>query len=199
MELMTILNSESVVAAVVGAGLGSLVMLFGTEYSRHRRNVWATRRQLLGEVLVFTYEYVALLCEAQASRLGKDEKPADRFTFGAHFSRMEGKVHDLELRIWKAFPQRHPRAAFRKLCNRLDRSRDMLYTDDVVNPETFQRALDWIAEQRVAVGEHFCRAARLDPRDRARIVFVRFGRVTESDKRALSYEDESPPWESPPS
>jgi len=188
------LTNDQVVAAVIGAGLGALLMLAGAEYFQHRRDRWATRRKLLGEVMAFTFEYIALLYEAYAT-LRKEDTLDARLTLGARFARMNGQVCDLELRIWQVFRQRLARAAFRKLCNRLNCSRDLLFTPDGVAQEAFQVALDWIHEQRAAVGEHLCAAARVNPTDPARIVFVHFGRVTEADKRALSYEDEPPPWE----
>lgn len=192
---LSFLQTDAVISAAIGAVLGAGLTHLSNELFSNRRELRVTRRQVLGDVLSFACEYRASLCELESTFLSRTLSQAEGIEAAALLARLEGKMLELELRVWNAFPQRLVRAGFTKLCSRLERTARLLMEAKGVPLENFSNALVWIEDQQATAALHLSNATGLNLRDPSRITFVGFRRVTQADKDALSFEDGPPPWE----
>jgi hypothetical protein len=187
---------ETIFAAVVGAVFGALATHIVSAYLQQKKERKEARRNLVGVLSSFTYEYLAALMELYSARIfdsDKAMKEAAQLRL-AEITRLEGKAMELEVRFWRYFSEREVRAAFHKLLIRFDKVKELLTEGSLRSPSDVGNALDWVQHQMADTVGYASKAAGVTVVDKARIMFVGLRPVTEEDNRKLSFEDEPPPW-----
>lgn len=185
-----------IMSTAFGAAFGAIAGHLGDTYRHHRRERLALRRRVLGEMIRLTSEYEATLYELHIAREAGGGKitPEVRQQV-AHAARHEGTGMHLEIQFAQAFRSRKIRAAFHKLLNRLDRSKELILQPDCPSADQVELALAWIKKQGAQVMMLALKKAGIDPVTPGGVIFVGFRKVTYEDKQMLSFEDEAPPWE----
>ena len=185
--------SETIMAAIVGAALSSAATAILSTWLLKRNEREATRLQLATELTAAVHEHLANLAELVASMLREDDAhTSHRSACMTAFLRSEGKIASLHLRAWQLFRQRRVRAAITKM-----RGRFHLLKDYLANTKDFSgldEAVDWANEQANEALDFVSMASGVSKKDKSRIIFIGFRKVTPEDKRLLSFEDETPPW-----
>ena len=194
-KLTGILSNVALVSAIVGAIIGSVMtQLLGT-YIAYRKSKKTLRLQLLYQISAFYHEYMSEIEAVHNERSHMISVPESLSYRCPAITKLNGRLMEFQWKVWKSFPQRRIRAAFTKLTNRLIHVSE-LHLESV--PPDLQKswmACEWAGEMYEALLINMGELCGVILEDKARMVFVRFGKVTEKDLRELSFEDEPVPWE----
>jgi hypothetical protein len=184
--------ANSGLSVLFGAVVGAITLYWGQAVSERRKK----RGELLAELPVVAHEAIAALMEVYVARQSMNDKttPVVLMTEAARLARVEGNAARFEFEWRLVFSGCKPRAAVNKLRQRIVLAKEFVLTASSLSPEQVEQAIDWIAEQTERTAHHGSKEAGHPLIDPATIQFVGFRRVTEEDKRDLSFEDQPPPW-----
>jgi hypothetical protein len=183
--------AKSFASIIFGAVVGSLtVYVSQAAYERKKK-----RGELVARLPSLAYEATAALAEYFATR------PTHVTSKGAHlFSpelakliRLEGALAQFEFEWRAVFSGRRARVAVNKMRQRIELAKEYFLSNEV-NPRGAEKAVEWIIEQANHAGRVGADDAGVSLDDPGGLMFVRFGRVSEQDKRDLSFVDVPPPW-----
>lgn len=179
-------------SAIFGALATHIIGNFLSKYKEKKEK----KHQLLGELSSFSYEYLSAFIEFYTTQRVANNREIDPPVQNciAKLTSYRGKSLNFEVRIWQYFKDRKARAAYHKLLNRFEKVYILLTGDNLPPPDIFNSALVWIQEQIADSSRYFAKEAGFNPIDQERYYFVGFRKVTEQDKKELSFVDDDPPW-----
>lgn len=189
--MVDLLADETILAAIIGAVVGSVVSYFLVVTTNRRKQVRDARQGIIAELAHLGYDYSATLQELQAAK-ESNETGAVR-SHQAQLTRLDGSLVAIQTRLWNVFPQRRVRAALARFLDRCVTVSEYL-SDKVRGAKDADVALSWLSTGLEELIKQSAVAARLPLRDPARAVWVGFRVVTPEDKRLLSFVDEPAPW-----
>lgn len=191
MNLSSLFTNEAILAAIIGALVGSGVSYILVTISDRRKQRREVRHSIVAELTTIGHNYLATLQELQAAKEAAETGAAR--SSRAQLVRLDGNLSAIQTRLWYFFSERKVRAALSRF-----RSRCVTVTEylsaETRSPTDADIAINWLAAGMEELFLQTAKVARLPVRDPARVVWVGFRKVTPQDKRLLSFEDEPPPW-----
>lgn len=182
---------NSSISTIIGAVVGAATIYVGQAVFERRRK----RGELVARLPGLAYDTTAALAEYLFAR---SRTPQKRETYLvspelAKMLRLDGALAQFEIEWRVAFSGRRSRVAVRKFRERIVLAKEYFLSDEV-DVGGADEAIDWILEQADKAGRFGAAEAGVSFTDPGGLKFVRFGRVTEQDKRDLSFVDSPPPW-----
>src|SRR5450756_1124343 len=116
MNIIDFLNNETMVAAIIGAIIGSGSSHFLTVITERWKTTRQERKAIVTELAIICHGYVAGLEELQAAKETADQNALR--TFKAQLTRLDGNLAAIQMRLWYVFPQRRVRAGLARLRSR---------------------------------------------------------------------------------
>lgn len=184
-----------VLGAVFGSVIGALAGAFGSYRFQTESERKMTRRELTAQTIEFAHEYLAGLIDYNTAC--HMERPRRRFTQGrclAKFARLDGRWQGINARVWDAFAERQVRAAVHRLSVRAISAKLYMIESNCNDEQMTAQAVQWVRDHVSDTFSVMSKYAGVDTVAKGGPYFVGFRRVTEEDYRALSFDDESPPW-----
>lgn len=192
MSIIDFLANETIFAATIGAIIGSGLAHFLTVITERRKATRQERHAIVTELAIICHDYIASLEELQAAKETCDQHALR--TFKAQLTRLDGSLVAIQMRLWYAFPQRRVRAGLARLRSRCLETTQYLSSNTLKAKEA-DVAITWFGEAVEELLEQATNAADIPTRDPSRPVWIGLRKVTPEDKRLLSFEDETPPWQ----
>ncbi|MCD4726079.1 MAG: hypothetical protein K8R46_00315 [Pirellulales bacterium] len=184
--------NETILAAIIGAIIGSGLAHFLTVITESRKTTRQERRAIVTELAIICHGYIASLEEMQAAKETCDQH-ALRIS-KAQLTRLDGSLAAIQLRLWYVFPQRQVRAGLARLGSRRLETTQYLSSNTLKAKEA-DVAITWFNKAIEELLEQATNAADIPTRDPPRPIWIGLRKVTPEDKRLLSFEDEPPPWQ----
>ena len=189
--MLGLLANETILAAIIGAVVGSVASYFLIVTTNRRKQVRDARQGIIAELAHLGYDYSATLQELQAAK-ESNETGAVR-SHQAQLTRLDGSLVAIQTRLWSVFPQTRVRAALARFLDRCVTVSEYL-SDKARGAKDADVALSWLSTGLEELIKQLAVAAHLPLRHPARPVWVGFRVLTPEDKRLLSFVDEPPPW-----
>lgn len=192
--------SDNMWSALVGAVVGAAIAHALDAARERRRNALATRRALLGEVLLLHSEWKASFIELQAARASAKELRRDFLTTAlAQLTRLEGRTAQQGVTLIQAFSSRLVRAAFNKLRSRYTVAKDLFLATGVPDVTLRDVALKWLDDQAERLVAHASPAAHIETKVAGGVAWVGWGSIANrrwaERYEDLQLEDRKPPWQ----
>ena len=186
------MDNTAVIAAVVGALIGSIATVLLTIITDRRKQLKKDRYAIVSELALFGHDYMAALEELQSAQ--EERKQSEIWLRMAQITRLQGNIVAVQFRLWSVFPERPVRAALARLISRCSTIFEYLSS---LSRSKFEadNAIRWFASGLEEVTIQAAKVAQLPMSDPSRPYFIGFRKVTEQDKRLLSFEDQPPPWQ----
>ena len=198
MNAINFLTNETILAAILGAIIGSVLAHFLTVITERRKVTRQERHAIAAELAAIGHDYLASLQEMQDAKEMHDQHALR--TSLVQQTRLDGRLAAIQTRLWYVFPQRRVRAALARLRSRCLKVTQYLSSSTLKANEA-DMAISWLAEGVEELGEQATKAAGIPTRDPARLVWIGFGfpgifrKVTPQERGLLSFEVEPPPWQ----
>ena len=192
MNVIDFLTNEMILAAILGAIIGSVLAHFLTVKTERRKATRQERHAIVAELATIGHEYIASLQELQAAKEACDYHALR--TSLAQLTRLDGSLAAIQTRLWYVFPERRVRAGLARLRSRCLRTTQYLSSSTLKAKEA-DVAITWFAEAVEELLEQATKAVGIPTRDPSRLVWIGFRKVTPQDRKLLSFEDEPPPWQ----
>lgn len=190
--MLQLIDNKTVLAAVAGALVGSIVSYILTIITDRRKQRKQERYAIVTELTLFGHNYMAALQELQSAQ--EAGKQIAIWSCLAQITRLEGNLVAVQMRLWSVFPERPVRAALARLLSRATTT--MHYISSITrNKNEADIAIRWFGSGLEEVTLQVAKVTRLPTQDPERLVWVGFRKITAQDKRLLSFDDEPPPWE----
>lgn len=187
---LTNILTNVTVAAVVGGISGSVAMHLLGECIAYRKSKKTLRLQLLYELSAFYHEYISEIEAVHKERSHMVVISESSYHCPA-IHKLDGRLMEFQLRVWKSFPQRIIRATFTKFINRLERVAEFHLGS--VQPD-FQKslmAIGWADVMYTSLLSHMADICGVSMKEKGKMMFL----ISEKSLRELSFEDEPVPWE----
>ncbi len=185
------MDNTAVIAGAVGALVGSIATVLLTIITDRRKQLKKERYTIVSELALLGYDYMAALEELQSAQ--EDGNQSGIWLRKSQITRLIGNLVAAQFRIWTVFPERPVRAALARLISRCSTIYEYLSSQSR-NKFEADNAIRWFASGLEEVTIQAAKAAKLPMKDPSRYYFIGFRKVTEQDKRLLSFEDQPPPW-----
>ena len=192
MNVINFLTNETILAAILGAIIGSVLAHFLTVKTERQKATRQEQRAIVAEIATIGHDYLASLQEMQDAKEMHDQHALR--TSLAQQTRLDGRLAAIQTRLWYVFPQRRVRAALARLRSRCLKVTQYLSSSTLKANEA-DMAISWFAEGIEKLEEQAMEVVGIPTRDPARMVWIGFHKVTPQERRVLSFEDEPPPWE----
>lgn len=194
------IDSSTVVAALMGAATGAILSAILTNVIRS----WLERcakareaRELLAEdAMALVSEHSSNLLELYVShRPGKGKEEALRAE--AVVRRSAGKLMQMQVRVWRLFPEWYATKAVTKLIGRVNVVYVYFRNANTLSDEEADTAMSWLHEQEQSLLEHLSDAASITMRQSVKVAFLGFDKKTRQRRLDVLKQDEDdpPPWE----
>jgi len=194
------IDSSAVVAALMGAATGAICSAVLTNAIRswleRRAKVREARELLAEDAMALVSEHSSNLLELYVShRPGKDEEEALRAE--AVVRRSAGKLMQMQVRVWRLFPEWYATKAMTKLIGRVNVVYAYFRNANPLSNEEADTAMSWLHEQEQSLLVHLSDAASITMRQPAKVAFLGFHKKTRQRRRDVLKQDEDdpPPWE----
>jgi len=195
MNVIDFLKNETLLAAILGAIIGSIgsMLIFFLMVKIERQKVTQQERHaIVTELATIGHDYIANLQELQAAKETCDPH-ALRISL-AQLTRLDGSFAAIQTRLWYVFPERRVRAGLSRLRSRCLKTTQYL-SSSTLKIEEADAAITWFANAIEELLEQATKAAGIPTRDPARLIWIGFRKLTPQGKRLLAFEDEPPPWQ----
>ncbi|MBA7471652.1 hypothetical protein ES707_06958 [subsurface metagenome] len=192
MDIINFLTNETILAAILGAIIGSALAYFLTITTERRKATRQERHAIVAEIATIGHDYLASLQEMQDAKEMHDQRALR--TSLAQQTRLDGRLAAIQTRLWYVFPERLVRAALARLRSRCLKTTQYLSSGTLKTNEA-DVAISWLAEVIEELEKQAMKVVGIPTHDPARIVWIGFHKVTPQERRLLSFEDEPPPWQ----
>lgn len=194
------IDSPTVVAALMGAATGAILSAILTNVVRswiERRAKAREARELLTEdAMALVSEHSSNLLEFYVShRPGKSEE--EELRAEAVVRRSAGKLMQMQVRVWRLFPEWYATKAMTKLIGRVNVVYKYVRNSNALSDKEAEMAMSWLYEQEQSLLAHLSDAASITVRQPAGVAFLGFNGETRQRRLDVLKQDEDdpPPWE----
>jgi len=122
LDVIKLLTNETVLAAIVGGVVASVVSYILAVATERRRQTREARHAIIGELATVGHNYLAGLQELQAAK--ESQETGSVRSWLAQLTRLDGNLVAIQLRLWHVFPQRRVRAATSRFLSPAPKSED---------------------------------------------------------------------------
>src|SRR5258706_6944947 len=189
-------DNPTILAALIGAILGAILTnLFRAQIERRTR-ITEERQLLVGEATVVVSEHLSQMLELYVSR--KNRPSGDQwFRAKAVCTRSAGKLMQLQVHVWRLFPEWYATAAMTKMADRANVVNEYFASSAEITDIEAERAMAWLYEQEELLMVHLADAASVKLAHPARQGFLGFNTETKKLRLGLMKRDQHDPapWE----
>ncbi|MDN5850187.1 MAG: hypothetical protein L0H63_11245 [Nitrococcus sp.] len=194
------IDNPTIGAALIGAVTGAIISAFLTNAVRswieRRTKRREAREKVAEDAMALVSEHSSHLLEFYVSHRSRGTEE-EALRAEAAVRRSAGKLVQMEIRVWRLFPEWYATKAITKLILRANTVYLYFKNANALSDKDAEVALFWVNEQERSLLKNLSDAASINLRQRSGIGFLGFHKDTRQRRLdVLKHgEDDPPPWE----